>query len=115
MAEEKLAKQVCKPCTEGTPPLKPEEINELKDDLHEDWEVVENHHLKRKFKFKNFKQALEFTNKIGALAETQQHHPDIQLGWGRVVITLHTHKIDGLSKSDFVMAAKIDELDVPGK
>lgn len=73
-------------------------------------EIIEEHHLEHEYKFKNFKEALEFTNKVGALAEQQGHHPDIFLAWGKVKITLFTHKIDGLSESDFIMAAKISEL-----
>jgi 4a-hydroxytetrahydrobiopterin dehydratase len=74
---------------------------------------VGEHHLEKQFAFKDFKQALEFTNKVGAVAEDQGHHPDIALAWGKVGITLWTHKIDGLTESDFVMAAKIESIPVP--
>jgi 4a-hydroxytetrahydrobiopterin dehydratase len=77
--------------------------------LNAEWQVVDGHHLKRFFKFKNFREALDFTNRVGALAEEQGHHPDILLAWGKVVIKLWTHKIDGLTESDFVFAAKVDE------
>ncbi|NLJ99179.1 MAG: 4a-hydroxytetrahydrobiopterin dehydratase [Tissierellia bacterium] len=66
--------------------------------------------LKKEYKFKNFKDALDFTNKVGSLAEEEGHHPDIYLSWGKVVIKLWTHKIDGLHKNDFILAAKIDEI-----
>ncbi|MHC4798008.1 MAG: 4a-hydroxytetrahydrobiopterin dehydratase, partial [Planctomycetota bacterium] len=72
--------------------------------------VVDQHHLEKEFKFKNFLQALEFTNRVGALAEEQGHHPDIHLAWGKAKITVWTHKIDGLTESDFVFAAKADAL-----
>jgi len=75
-----------------------------------DWQVVNEHHLTRQFKFPDFKQALAFVNRVGELAEEQGHHPDILLAWGKAEITLWTHKIDGLTESDFIMAAKIDPL-----
>jgi len=105
-----LAEQTCQPCKGGTPPLTASEIEPLISQLSDDWEVVENHHLEKRFEFKNFRAALDFTNKVGELAEEQGHHPDIYLAWGRVDIKIWTHKIDGLTESDFVMAAKIDEL-----
>ena len=74
------------------------------------WQVVEEHHLEKEFRFRNFAEALAFTNKIGAIAEEQGHHPDIDLAWGKVCVTIWTHKIDGLTRSDFVLAAKIDRL-----
>ena len=72
------------------------------------WEVVEEHHLRRTFKFKNFREALGFVNRVGELAEEQGHHPDISFGWGYAEVTVFTHKIDGLTESDFVFAAKVD-------
>ena len=75
--------------------------------------LADGHHLEKQYAFKDFKQALEFTNKVGAVAESQGHHPDIYLAWGKVGITLFTHKIDGLTESDFVMAAKIESLPRP--
>ena len=105
-----LAEQKCIPCAGGVPSLKGEQLEELKQKLGGDWDVVDEHHLEKEFKFDDFKQALDFTNKVGGLAEEQGHHPDIYLAWGKVKITLWTHKIDGLTPSDFIMAAKIDEL-----
>lgn len=104
-----LAEKRCVPCRGGVPPLTPEEIRPLLAEL-EDWEVVENHHLKRRFTFKDFQSALDFVNKIGQIAEREDHHPDILLAWGKVEVTLWTHKIDGLSESDFILAAKIDRV-----
>jgi 4a-hydroxytetrahydrobiopterin dehydratase len=74
-----------------------------------DWNVVNNHHIEREFKFPDFKTALAFTNKVGGIAEEQGHHPDICLAWGRVGVTIWTHKINGLTESDFILAAKIDK------
>ena len=74
------------------------------------WELVENHHLRKSFKFPDFKSALDFVDRVGALAEEQQHHPDITLSWGRALVEIWTHKINGLTESDFVFAAKCDRL-----
>lgn len=72
--------------------------------------MIEEHHLDKTFVFKDFRQALDFTNQVGDLAEQQGHHPDIHLSWGRVRVAIWTHKIDGLTESDFILAAKIDEI-----
>jgi len=74
------------------------------------WKVINEHHIVRTFTFPDFKQALDFVNRVGSVAEEQGHHPDILLSWGKAEITLRTHKIDGLTESDFIMAAKIDRL-----
>jgi 4a-hydroxytetrahydrobiopterin dehydratase len=104
-----LANLSCVPCQGGVPALKDRELDELRRKLPE-WEVVNEHHLHRAFTFPDFRQALEFVNRVGELAEQQGHHPDIYLTWGKVEITIWTHKIDGLTQSDFVLAAKIDRL-----
>ena len=105
-----LVQKECVPCKAGTPPLKGEELKKLAQQLHPHWHVVDEHHLEREIKFTNFREALTYTNKVGELAEKVQHHPDIYLAWGKVKLTLWTHKIDGLSESDFVFAAKVDGL-----
>ena len=104
-----LAGKTCVPCRGDVPPLKGEKLEELSRQVP-DWEVVDEHPLGRKFRFKNFREALDFVNRVGELAEEQAHHPDIELGWGRVGITIFTHKIDGLTESDFILAAKVDRL-----
>jgi 4a-hydroxytetrahydrobiopterin dehydratase len=104
-----LASKECVPCRGGTPPLKGEELDELRRQVPE-WEVVEEHHLRRRFRFKTFGEALDFVNKVGELAEEQGHHPDISFGWGKVEVTVWTHKIDGLTESDFIFVAKVDAL-----
>jgi 4a-hydroxytetrahydrobiopterin dehydratase len=109
LVTEQLADKQCVPCRGGVPPLKGKELQKLHQSVPE-WMVSDEHHLLREFKFPDFKQALEFVNHVGAVAEEQGHHPDILLAWGKVAITLWTHKIDGLTESDFIMAAKIDRL-----
>jgi len=104
-----LASKTCVPCKGGTPPLKGEELDEFSRQVPE-WEVVEEHHLRRRFRFRNFRESLRFINEVGELAEEQGHHPDISFGWGHAEITVWTHKIDGLTESDFILAAKISEL-----
>ena len=104
-----LAKRECVPCRGGVPPLAGEEITKLRSEL-DGWEVVKEHHLKKSYKFADFRQALQFVNRVGELAEEQGHHPDICFGWGQAEITIWTHKINGLTESDFILAAKIDRL-----
>jgi len=91
------------------PPLQGEEITTLLNQLA-GWEVVNQHHLKKNYRFADFKEALTFVNGVAELAEEQGHHPDICFGWGQAEITIWTHKIDGLTESDFILAAKIDAL-----
>ena len=105
-----LAEKTCVPCRGGVPPLTSEQIRPLAAQV-ENWHVINTHHIEREFRFPDFKTALNFTNKVGAIAEEQGHHPDILLTWGKAEITLWTHKINGLSESDFIMAAKIDRLE----
>lgn len=102
-----LAEKHCIPCKGGVPPLTGEPLQELAAQVPE-WKVVDGHHLERVFKFPNFVTALDFINRIGAIAETEFHHPDLELGWGRVGVKIYTHKINGLTESDFILAAKID-------
>jgi 4a-hydroxytetrahydrobiopterin dehydratase len=93
----------------GVPPLKGEELKKLSRELPQ-WEVVDGHHLARSFSFPDFRTALDFVNRAGAVAEEEGHHPDLCLTWGRVDVKTYTHKIDGLAESDFILAAKIDRL-----
>jgi len=102
-----LAEKTCVPCRGGVPPLTAEETRPLQAQV-KDWSVVNDHHIERQFKFKDFKTALDLVNKVGAIAEEQGHHPDIFLAWGKVEVRIWTHKIDGLTESDFILAAKID-------
>lgn len=102
-----LADKKCVPCAGGVPPLEGAALDALAAEV-EGWEVVKGHHLDKTFKFDDFKGALAFTNEVGEIAEAEGHHPDIHLTWGKVRIEIFTHKIDGLTESDFVLAAKID-------
>jgi 4a-hydroxytetrahydrobiopterin dehydratase len=104
-----LAERECVPCRGGVPPLKGDQINEFSSQL-DGWQTVNEHHLQKSYIFKDFGETLEFVNRVGALAEAQGHHPDICFGWGKADISIWTHKIDGLTESDFVLAAKIDKL-----
>ena len=104
-----LAQRRCVPCKGGVPPLKGEALMSVHKKLENGWQVIEEHHLEKEFAFKNFRQALDFTNKIGEVAETEGHHPDIYLAWGKVKVLVWTHKINGLTESDFIYAAKTDQ------
>jgi 4a-hydroxytetrahydrobiopterin dehydratase len=108
-----LADKTCVPCRGGVPPLKGKELEDLYHQLPEfaQWNVIDEHHLVRSYKFPDFRSALAFVNKVGELAEEQGHHPDIALAWGKVEITTWTHAVDGLTESDFILAAKIDRLE----
>ncbi len=105
-----LASRRCVPCAAGTGRLSPETLGELQRALGHSWQVVDQHHLEKTFRFKNFRQALEFTKQVGELAEVENHHPDIHLAWGKVAITLWTHSAGGLTENDFILAAKIEQL-----
>jgi 4a-hydroxytetrahydrobiopterin dehydratase len=103
-----LAEKECVPCKGDVPPLKGQDLRALSNKLGGGWRVIQEHHLEKEFTFKDFREALDFTNRVGEIAETQNHHPDIYLTWGKVRVTIWTHKIDGLTESDFVLAAKIE-------
>ena len=104
-----LASRECVPCRGGVPPMESDEIKKFLAELA-GWEVIEAHHLRKAYTFENFRDALAFVNRVGELAEQQGHHPDIAFGWGRAELTIWTHAIDGLTESDFILAAKIDAL-----
>jgi len=102
-----LTQKHCVPCKGGVPPLRGEELQKLSAQVP-DWKVIAEHHLSKTFVFPDFKTALAFVNRAGAVAEAEGHHPDLLLTWGRVDVKTYTHKIDGLTESDFILAAKID-------
>ncbi len=102
-----LASKHCVPCHGGVPRLTAEEIEPLLAQL-EGWQVVEEHHLSKEYAFPNFADALAFVNRVGGVAEAEGHHPDIEFGWGYARVRIYTHAIDGLSESDFILAARID-------
>ena len=103
-----LAQKACVPCRGDVPPLGPDKINALLKEL-DGWTVEQEYHLTRTFKFRDFAAALAFVNRVGAIAEQENHHPDLHLAWGKVRVEIWTHKIKGLTESDFIFAAKCDE------
>ena len=106
-----LSNQVCTACSGDADKMKATDALQKMDELNEDWELEDNHHIKRQFEFKDFQEALEFVNKVGQIAEEECHHPVINdFTWGKATVKLYTHEIDGLHDNDFIMAAKIDEL-----
>jgi 4a-hydroxytetrahydrobiopterin dehydratase len=109
MTDDDLAERSCVPCKGGVPPLTPEEIEPLLERL-DGWTCVEHHHLEKSYDLDDFAAALALVNRIGEVAEAENHHPDLALGWGRVDVKIWTHKIDGLTESDFVFAAKCDKV-----
>lgn len=104
-----LADKQCVPCRGGVPPLAGAALDDLKAQLA-GWEVVREHHLEKTYTFPDFQKALVFVNRAGAIAEQEGHHPDLYLSWGKVGVEIWTHKIDGLTESDFILAAKIDQI-----
>jgi len=108
MAE--LAEKECVPCRGDTPPLEGDELKKFSNQLEGSWQVEDEHHLTREIKFKNFREALDYTNKVGEMSKEQGHHPEIYLTWGKVKLKVYTHAIDGLAESDFVWAAKAEKL-----
>jgi 4a-hydroxytetrahydrobiopterin dehydratase len=104
-----LAERQCIPCRGGVPALKGEEIRSFSSQVS-DWQVIDEHHLQKAYRFNDFRETLDFVNRIGELAETQGHHPDICFGWGKAEVSIWTHKINGLTESDFILAAKINKL-----
>ncbi len=104
-----LAAKTCVPCRGGVPALKGGELEPLRRQVPT-WNIVNEHHLQKTFTFPDFRRALAFVNTVGELAEEQGHHPNINLTWGRVEVSIWTHKIDGLVESDFILAAKIDQI-----
>ena len=105
-----LSQMACVPCRGGIPPLQGAELAAITARLGGQWQVVDQHHLEKEFRFTNFRQAMDFAVQIGELAESVNHHPDLHVSWGRVGVIAWTHKIGGLSETDFIFAAKVDTL-----
>lgn len=106
-----LAKKECEPCDSKTSPLKGDALKQMQNRLNDGWRVLDEQRLEKQFKFPDFRHALDFVNRVGEIAENQNHHPDIYFTWGQARIQLSTHSIKGLSENDFILAARIDELD----
>lgn len=104
-----LSSKKCTACQVGAPKLKSSEIKTYLNNVKR-WKAVKNHHIEKEFVFRNFKEALNFVNKVGGIAEKEGHHPDIYLSWGKVKVITYTHKINGLHENDFILASKIDKL-----
>ena len=104
-----LAARKCEPCESGTGALKGDDLRKLFGQL-EGWNLVNEHHLEKEYRFKDFAEALAFVNRLGEVAEREGHHPDIFLTWGKVTVTLWTHSVGGLSENDFILAAKADQV-----
>ena len=104
-----LVDRQCVPCRGGVPPLQGEALRKFSAELP-DWKVIEEHHLAKSFAFPDFRRALDFVNRVGEVAEQQGHHPDLMLSWGKVDVVIFTHKIRGLTESDFILGAKIDRV-----
>jgi len=104
-----LKEKKCRPCEGEVEPLQGEELREMAKQLSEGWQIVEEHHIKKTYEFDDFRKALDFTNRVGEVAEEEGHHPDIFLTWGKVEIKIFTHNIDGLTENDFILAAKADQ------
>jgi 4a-hydroxytetrahydrobiopterin dehydratase len=105
-----LSVEKCVPCSQGDDPLKGDKAREMLADLDPAWRIVDDHHLTRDYRFKDFKEAMGFANQVADLAEAESHHPELRVGYGRLGIELFTHKVGGLSRNDFILAAKIDRL-----
>jgi 4a-hydroxytetrahydrobiopterin dehydratase len=105
-----LAQKRCLPCEGGVSPLARDEQQRLLGELSDGWKVIQGHHLENEYRFEDFRQALGFTNRVAEIAEAERHHPDLHLSWGKVRVTIWTHKVDALTESDFILAAKIDQL-----
>ena len=104
-----LQEKKCIPCQGGVPPISKIDRENLLNEL-QNWQIVDDHHLYKAYKFKNYKDAFSFVSQISLVAEEENHHPDIELGWGYVNLKIYTHKIDNLTESDFIFAAKVDAI-----
>jgi len=109
MGSQELAEKKCVPCEGDVPALEGKEIEKYLEQI-EGWEVMDGHHIQKTYKFDDFKQALEFVNKVGEIAEEEGHHPEIWFTWGKVRVKVYTHAADGLTENDFILAAKCDRV-----
>lgn len=107
-----LKNEKCKPCEGGVSFLSQTEIAELKKQIHPSWIVVDNHHLTNEYSFVNYQHTIKVVNKIAEVADEEGHHPVLHVYYGKIVIEIYTHAINGLSENDFILAAKIDALNM---
>ncbi len=106
-----LSDQHCTPCKGGIPPMNAEEIQKHIQCLP-GWNVINNHHLEKTFRFKKYNQTMQFVNSVAQIAESENHHPEMHVSYGKVQIEIFTHAVGGLSQNDFILAAKITEIQV---
>lgn len=104
-----LSSQHCVPCRGGVPALKGPELASFHSQLQPGWKLIEQKQIEKEYKFQNFLEALAFVNRVGEIAEAEGHHPDISFGWGYCKLLIWTHKIQGLTANDFILAAKCDD------
>jgi 4a-hydroxytetrahydrobiopterin dehydratase len=105
-----LTNKKCKPCEGGIPPLDPDEVTEYIRHINRAWKLLENKRISRDFSFVNYRHTMDFVNTVAQLAEEEGHHPDMHVYYGKVVIEIWTHAVNGLSENDFILAAKIDKI-----
>jgi 4a-hydroxytetrahydrobiopterin dehydratase len=110
MTELDLARRKCRACTPDTPTLDRPAAEKLLGQVEDGWDLEDGDRIRRKFRFRNFRDAFGFATRVALLAEDEGHHPDLEIGWGRVGVSLTTHAARGLTDNDFIMAAKIDRL-----
>ena len=108
MTESQLDKKVCTACTGDEPPLKGDELIRYTQQIDDGWDVVDEHHIVRKYEFSDYKETIDFVNAVAEESEEQNHHPIMLVEWGKATITIYTHKIDGLTENDFILAARCD-------
>ena len=108
--ENDLSKKKCVPCEGGTPPLTKEEIGQFQNKINNSWELIEGDKIEREWKFEDFKETIEFVNKVADISEEEGHHPDISVHYNKVKLTLWTHAIGGLHENDFILASKINNI-----
>jgi len=108
--KDKLSEKHCVPCEGGMPAFGKKQITKYKSQLKSNWEVLNDKKLRKEFIFKNFVQVMGFVNQVALIAQAEDHHPDMQVSYKKVVVELWTHAVNGLSENDFILAAKIDRL-----
>jgi 4a-hydroxytetrahydrobiopterin dehydratase len=107
----RLAQEACEACTGTTPVVAGAELEELRGELHADWTVDEDgRSIRRAWRFHDFSEAFAFALRVAFIAENEEHHPDITVGWGRCQVSLRTHAVGGLTRNDFIVAAKVDRI-----
>jgi 4a-hydroxytetrahydrobiopterin dehydratase len=107
----RLAEEACEACTGSTPVVSGDELEALRAELHGDWHVdAEGRSISRSWRFRDFAEAFAFATRVAFVAEGEEHHPDVTVGWGRCEVVLTTHAVRGLTRNDFIVAAKVDRI-----